>query len=294
MSEDALAVSASGVLATMETAPDAVLREATSAAKALRDVIARKPHPVLMNGEQYLEFEDWQTLGRFYGVTAGEVGEPEFVSLAPGVSGFKATAVALDRIGREISRATAYCLTDEEKWRGRPKYDWLYVLKSGGTSTEDPGKDELVWEDNPKKPGGKRPKKVRVQVGDEAVPMYQLASMAQTRANAKALRNVLSWVAVLAGYRPTPAEEMDGAIPAETVPQVLTPEVVREPGQDDDVPAWVEPPRAAEPVKATAPTSTVGRAPCPQCGKSAGPSKYPKAGKTHYCMSCKATFAAVA
>ena len=33
--------------------------------------------------------------------------------------------------------------------------------------------------------------------------------MAQTRACAKALRNVLAWVVVLAGYAPTPAEEMD-------------------------------------------------------------------------------------
>ncbi len=39
-------------------------------------------------------------------------------------------------------------------------------------------------------------------------PMFQLRSMAQTRACAKALRNVLSWVVVLAGYRGTPAEEM--------------------------------------------------------------------------------------
>jgi len=35
--------------------------------------------------------------------------------------------------------------------------------------------------------------------------------MAQTRACAKALRNVLAWVVVLAGYRPTPAEEMHDA-----------------------------------------------------------------------------------
>ena len=35
--------------------------------------------------------------------------------------------------------------------------------------------------------------------------------MAQTRAQAKALRNVLAWVVVMAGYAPTPAEEMDGA-----------------------------------------------------------------------------------
>jgi hypothetical protein len=41
-------------------------------------------------------------------------------------------------------------------------------------------------------------------------PLYQLRSMAQTRAQAKALRGVLAWVAVLAGYNPTPAEEMDG------------------------------------------------------------------------------------
>jgi len=39
-------------------------------------------------------------------------------------------------------------------------------------------------------------------------PWFQLASMAQTRAGAKALRNVLAWVVVLAGYRPTPAEEL--------------------------------------------------------------------------------------
>lgn len=37
--------------------------------------------------------------------------------------------------------------------------------------------------------------------------LWQLRSMAQTRACAKALRNVLSWIVVLAGYETTPAEE---------------------------------------------------------------------------------------
>jgi len=41
-------------------------------------------------------------------------------------------------------------------------------------------------------------------------PLFQLKSMAQTRACSKALRNVFAWVAVLAGYEATPAEEMDG------------------------------------------------------------------------------------
>ena len=147
-----------GLPATMDNAPATVLAEAQKAASALKDVIARKPKPVLINGEQYLEFEDWQTVGRFYGVTVGSEGEPEFVELA-GVKGFKATAIAI-RNGQTISRATAYCMSDEERWA--------------------------------------------------TAPTYQVCSMAQTRANAKALRNVLSWVAVLAGYKPTPAEEMDG------------------------------------------------------------------------------------
>jgi hypothetical protein len=46
-------------------------------------------------------------------------------------------------------------------------------------------------------------------------PEFQLRSMAQTRASAKALRNVLAWVVVMAGLKPTPAEEMDGYTPKE-------------------------------------------------------------------------------
>lgn len=39
-------------------------------------------------------------------------------------------------------------------------------------------------------------------------PDFQVRSMAQTRACVKALRNVFAWVVVLAGYEPSPAEEM--------------------------------------------------------------------------------------
>ena len=38
---------------------------------------------------------------------------------------------------------------------------------------------------------------------------FAQASMAQTRASSKALRMVVGWVAVLGGYKDTPAEEMD-------------------------------------------------------------------------------------
>lgn len=41
-------------------------------------------------------------------------------------------------------------------------------------------------------------------------PKFQLASMAQTRAGSKALRQILGFVVALAGYSATPAEEMIG------------------------------------------------------------------------------------
>ena len=148
-------------------APSETLANARKAAVALQEVIAKKKKPVIFKGEQYLEFEDWQTVGRFYGTTA-KVVETNPVDVG-NVHGFRAVAVALHD-GREISRAEAYCLTDEEQWAKKP--------------------------------------------------IFQLASMAQTRAAAKVLRNVFSWVVVLAGYRATPAEEM---IPEKEEPKKIPP-----------------------------------------------------------------------
>lgn len=139
--------------------PTLVLEEAKKAAKALAQVIAGKKKPVIINNEQYLEFEDWMTVARFYEITA------KVISTSPisfgDVQGFEARAVAiLVRTGEEISAAEAMCLNDETNWKNRP--------------------------------------------------LFMLRSMCQTRACAKALRNVLAWVVVLAGYKPTPAEEMEG------------------------------------------------------------------------------------
>lgn len=291
---------------TMTRPPELVLAEAQEAAKALQRVLASKPDKVEMNGQQYLEFEDWQTLGRFYGITPKEEGDPEFVEFPGGVQGFKASAVALHN-GEVISRATAYCLTDEEKWRSRPKFAWMYATVSGGWSAEDPGKDEIVWEPNPKKPGKQRPKKERRLVGEETVPLFQLASMAQTRANAKVYRNVLSWVVVLAGYKPTPAEELD----VERVPNAG-----REPGADVEdaevietsvgpvrpgsgeraAQAGVEPDPdfhrpAARPAARRSDAPQAGPA-CPKCGKPTSPSRYPGKGKEFYCYDDKLQVAA--
>lgn len=49
---------------------------------------------------------------------------------------------------------------------------------------------------------------------------YALRSMAQTRATAKALRSVLGFVMVLAGYEATPIEEMPTPVAMETAPPI--------------------------------------------------------------------------
>jgi len=59
-------------------------------------------------------------------------------------------------------------------------------------------------------------------------PSYALRSMAQTRASAKAHRLLLGWVMTLAGYEPTPAEEMTAEAipegPRQQAPQPRTPQ----------------------------------------------------------------------
>lgn len=201
---------------TVSRPPSEVLAEAQRAAKALAQVIALKPKKFIMNGEQYLEYEDWQTVAKFYGVTARVV-ETRPVSFG-GAQGFEAIAQAVHvATGTVVSNADAMCLNDEPKWSRRTKYEYAYVKKSGGHSIEDPGRNEIIWENG-------KPKKVKIAVGEEPVPLFQLRSMAQTRACAKALRNAFAWVVVLAGFRPTPAEELDNLGEEQPAPATETAE----------------------------------------------------------------------
>jgi len=178
--------------------PEQVLADAQKVAAALMRIVSSKKKQIQFNGETYLESGDWQTVGAFHGVTA-KVEWTRYVEYGD-VRGFEAAAVAIDRNGREVSRGEAMCLNDEENWGMRPRYEWEDVLDTNG---------KKIWEFNKEK-GKELPKRRKVQVGETATPLFQLRSMAQTRACAKALSNLFKWVVVLAGYRPTPAEEMIG------------------------------------------------------------------------------------
>ena len=181
--------------------PIVVLAEAKNAAKALMTVVSQKKKPVIINGEQYLEFEDWMTVARFYGITV-KVAKTALIDLG-GVKGFEATAEAIrNSDGMVVSSADAMCLNDEEKWSSRAKYEYVNGVKT--------------------------------KTGEVPVPLFQLRSMAQTRACAKALRNILAWVVVLGGFKPTPAEEMTDGLNShqEAKPEVKQPEKKTAPVED--------------------------------------------------------------
>lgn len=174
--------------------PEEVLIEAQQAAQALQKRIAGKKKKVVFNGEQYIENDDWQMLAHFFGYAA-KITQTEFVEYGD-VQGFKAWADLInERTGAIVGHGEALCLDEEENWGERTKYEWRDVLD---------GQGKKIWENG-------KPRRERVEVGAVDTPLFQLSSMAQTRACNKAISNKLKWVVSLAGYATTPAEDMHEA-----------------------------------------------------------------------------------
>ena len=149
-------------LAVIEESPLEVIEAAKLAAQQLTNIVKTRENKLVVGGKQYLFFEDWQMLGKFYGVSARVLSSEEIVKKGQPI-GYLAKAAAVHQ-GYEVSTAEAECTIKEPNWASKP--------------------------------------------------MFQLRSMAQTRACSKSLRNCLGWVAVLAGYEAASAEEMEVAPPA--------------------------------------------------------------------------------
>lgn len=153
--------------------PETDTKFAHESAKFLMDIVSKNKWAKNFGGEKdHLQYEAWQTAGKYYGYTV-KTKDAEFIELGSSI-GFKAKAEVInEHTGIVVGGAEAYCLNDEEMWNTEPHLNkWGKQIK------------------------GK--------------PKFQLASMAQTRAGSKALRQILGFVVALAGYSPTPVEEMTG------------------------------------------------------------------------------------
>jgi hypothetical protein len=167
------------IISTKDLSPQEIADFGCKAAVVLKDIVDKTKSKVNIKGNDYLKFEAWQTIGKFYGSTVIiEWTKP--IMRGVDVFGYEARANVVDKDGRIISSAESSCSKDDPNWEHRG--------------------------------------------------MFQIRSMAQTRACSKAFRNVYSWVVVLAGYQATPAEEMvddepdvKRMAPAKAVPANNTP-----------------------------------------------------------------------
>lgn len=159
--------------------PAKQIEQAEKACKALMEKVKQRELFIKIGKATHLKIEAWLLLGHFFGVTVQTTSVFAVTDELTGASGYEATAEAVHmQSGRVVGRAVARCLNNEDNWGMRPKYQW-----DNGT---------------------------KKQVGEVATASYQIESMAQTRANSKALSSALRWVVVLGGgnVEGTPAEEM--------------------------------------------------------------------------------------
>ena len=139
----------------------------------------RQRHTVTISGREHVRVEGWTMLGALLGV------HPYLVWTRPltddgGPNGWEARVEARTLDGRTVGSAEAQCTRDENMWSHHPT--------GKGGRTLEPRDD------------------------------YALRSMAQTRATSKALRQPLGFVITLAGFDPTPAEEMPYTPPSSFKP----------------------------------------------------------------------------
>jgi hypothetical protein len=103
----------------LSTVPSKATDDARIAAVYLKKLLDNKKKKVVINGKRHIEFEDWITLGNYYGIDV-RTGDAEPVEVH-GIKGAKAKAEVI-RIddGTVIGGAEAYCLADEKNWKNKP------------------------------------------------------------------------------------------------------------------------------------------------------------------------------
>ena len=95
----------SKALVVPQEEPHEVIAAAQIAAKELKYIIDSQPNRLVVGGKRYLFFEDWQTLGKFYGVSARVLSTEEIIRNKQPV-GYLAKAAAVQN-GYEVSTAEA-------------------------------------------------------------------------------------------------------------------------------------------------------------------------------------------
>jgi hypothetical protein len=187
--------------------PAEVIEKATQIANAMKHLVEAQGFAVNMGGKKpHLEIAAWQSLGVLLGALGGEALHPEVIYSRP--IGEKTTyhvhQVAKKWGGTKGARVVTETIESDYDVEGQDWESCVEVKTAAGVVVgREEGmcsRSELQWMQKP----------------DPAVK-----SMASTRAASRAFRASLGWVVAIAGYNPTPAEEMPQ--PAAAPPAMAAP-----------------------------------------------------------------------
>lgn len=176
--------------------PDEILAKAAKIATAFKSVVDQQGLSTRIGSKDHVEIEAWQTLATLLGcapivrwtrrVEDPETGKPERIEYEVHVKDYE--WVAPEGGGKKQKRVKA------ERDYTVSGYNWeayCEVLKDGiliASAESMCGREEDKWANDPD---------------------FALRSMAQTRAQSRAISAAARWVTTLAGFAGTPAEEMD-------------------------------------------------------------------------------------
>lgn len=192
--------------------PADVLVKATQIADALKGLIDSQGLAVSVGGKKkHVEVGAWQACGTMLGALGGQALHAETVWTRP--------VIGDDGMTPRRTRYTAE--VEHFKWVGGQK-------QHASTTTYEV--DGLDWEAcvEVRTAGGAVVGKAEAMVSRSEGTWsrredFALRSMAETRAESRAYRRAIGWIVHLAGYSPTPAEEMGHVPGAEPPPSVDRP-----------------------------------------------------------------------
>ncbi len=170
--------------------PAEVIKEASAIATAVSGIIEKQKLFSIIQGNKYVHCEGWTTMGALLGVY------PQIVEIReerkPGI---RETQTYKWNKKKRIREKDKIIKVEDVKYIAVCEVRTLAGNLVGRAEAECSS-----WES-----------KRYSQKNDD----YIIRSMAQTRVTGKAMRLPLSWIMVLAGYAPTPKEEMDGVVTLE-------------------------------------------------------------------------------
>lgn len=105
----------------LEGDPEIQMAFAIKAANALMKAVSQKKNPVMIRGEQYIEYSDWQILARFFGATASVAWSKKLMNDKGEFIGYEARSEVLHN-GLVISSAEAMCMKSEKNWSARDEF----------------------------------------------------------------------------------------------------------------------------------------------------------------------------